>query len=159
MHLMRISFEGPTGLALPSPNYSRLTRRSSSSLNTLDSSHYKTPPPWERLRPNPSPRERRRRELAYELRLRPLMANATSSRGRSAPLRLENPFSLKVGHVFTGFGVGCGVGIGVGRPIYFGIVVHDLCLLGNLLEQFVCRNYRLFRVSILACSNHGLYSI
>ncbi|KAL0923302.1 hypothetical protein M5K25_007354 [Dendrobium thyrsiflorum] len=33
---------------------------------------------------------------------------------------MENPFSLKVGQVFTGFGVGCGIGIGVGRPIYFG---------------------------------------
>lgn len=33
---------------------------------------------------------------------------------------MENPFSLKVGQVFTGFGVGCGIGIGIGRPIYFG---------------------------------------
>ncbi|CAH9071388.1 unnamed protein product [Cuscuta epithymum] len=30
---------------------------------------------------------------------------------------IENPFALKVGQVFTGFGIGCGVGIGVGRPI------------------------------------------
>ncbi|PKA53320.1 DNA polymerase epsilon subunit 1 [Apostasia shenzhenica] len=35
---------------------------------------------------------------------------------------MENPFSLKVGQVFTGFGVGCGIGIGVGRPIYFGAI-------------------------------------
>jgi hypothetical protein len=34
--------------------------------------------------------------------------------------RMENPFSVKVLQVFTGFGVGCGVGIGVGRPIYLG---------------------------------------
>ncbi|KAK9071797.1 hypothetical protein SSX86_008226 [Deinandra increscens subsp. villosa] len=30
---------------------------------------------------------------------------------------IQNPFTLKVGQVFTGFGVGCGLGIGVGRPI------------------------------------------
>ncbi|KAK1262567.1 hypothetical protein QJS04_geneDACA018384 [Acorus gramineus] len=35
---------------------------------------------------------------------------------------MENPFSLKVGQVFTGFGVGCGIGIGVGRPIYLGAI-------------------------------------
>uniref|UniRef100_A0A2N9G4K3 Uncharacterized protein n=1 Tax=Fagus sylvatica TaxID=28930 RepID=A0A2N9G4K3_FAGSY len=32
-------------------------------------------------------------------------------------IRIQNPFTLKVGQVFTGFGVGCGIGIGVGRPI------------------------------------------
>ncbi|CAI5503088.1 unnamed protein product [Closterium sp. Naga37s-1] len=31
-----------------------------------------------------------------------------------------NPFALRVGQVFTGFGVGCGVGIGVGRPVNLG---------------------------------------
>ncbi|KAK1285614.1 hypothetical protein QJS10_CPB20g01372 [Acorus calamus] len=35
---------------------------------------------------------------------------------------MENPFSLKVGQVFTGFGVGCGIGIGVGRPIHLGAI-------------------------------------
>ncbi|XP_020586238.1 uncharacterized protein LOC110028644 [Phalaenopsis equestris] len=35
---------------------------------------------------------------------------------------MENPFSLKFGQVFTGFGVGCGIGVGVGRPIYFGAI-------------------------------------
>lgn len=35
-------------------------------------------------------------------------------------IRIENPFTLKVGQVFTGFGIGCGVGIGVGRPINLG---------------------------------------
>ncbi|KAK8964322.1 hypothetical protein KSP40_PGU008556 [Platanthera guangdongensis] len=35
---------------------------------------------------------------------------------------MENPFSVKVGQVFTGFGVGCGVGIGIGRPLYFGAI-------------------------------------
>lgn len=47
-----------------------------------------------------------------------------SSRERRLPppaYRMENPFSVKVLQVFTGFGVGCGVGIGVGRPIYLGI--------------------------------------
>jgi hypothetical protein len=33
---------------------------------------------------------------------------------------IENPFTLKVGQVFTGFGIGCGVGIGVGRPLNLG---------------------------------------
>lgn len=36
------------------------------------------------------------------------------------PIRIGNPFTLKVGQVFTGFGIGCGVGIGVGRPINLG---------------------------------------
>lgn len=39
----------------------------------------------------------------------------------SENLRIEFPFTLKVGQVFTGFGVGCGLGIGVGRPINLGI--------------------------------------
>lgn len=34
--------------------------------------------------------------------------------------RIENPFTFKVGQVFTGFGVGCGIGIGAGRPINLG---------------------------------------
>ncbi|XP_042000977.1 uncharacterized protein LOC121750504 isoform X2 [Salvia splendens] len=38
------------------------------------------------------------------------------------PMKLENPFTIKVGQVFTGFGVGCGVGIGVGRPINLGAI-------------------------------------
>ncbi|XP_019179647.1 PREDICTED: uncharacterized protein LOC109174869 [Ipomoea nil] len=36
--------------------------------------------------------------------------------------RIENPFTLKVGQVFTGFGIGCGIGIGVGRPINLGAI-------------------------------------
>ncbi|KAL2903045.1 hypothetical protein RDABS01_028127 [Bienertia sinuspersici] len=36
---------------------------------------------------------------------------------KSGSFRIEFPFTLKVGQVFTGFGVGCGLGIGVGRPI------------------------------------------
>ncbi|CAI0532929.1 unnamed protein product [Linum tenue] len=35
-------------------------------------------------------------------------------------IRWENPFTFKVGQVFTGFGIGCGVGIGHGRPIHLG---------------------------------------
>ncbi|CAI7919872.1 unnamed protein product, partial [Closterium sp. NIES-54] len=34
--------------------------------------------------------------------------------------RWANPFVVRVGQVFTGFGVGCGVGIGVGRPVNLG---------------------------------------
>lgn len=39
---------------------------------------------------------------------------------QSGMMRIEFPFTLKVGQVFTGFGVGCGLGIGVGRPINLG---------------------------------------
>ncbi|KAJ8543524.1 hypothetical protein K7X08_006047 [Anisodus acutangulus] len=37
-------------------------------------------------------------------------------------MRIENPFTLKVGQVFTGFGIGCGIGIGVGRPLNLGAI-------------------------------------
>ncbi|KAJ7952571.1 putative Transmembrane protein [Quillaja saponaria] len=36
---------------------------------------------------------------------------------RNQGIRIENPFTLKVGQVFTGFGVGCGVGTGFGRQL------------------------------------------
>ncbi|KAK8285108.1 hypothetical protein V6Z12_D08G202600 [Gossypium hirsutum] len=45
---------------------------------------------------------------------------ATNQRKGFEGIRLENPFVLKVGQVFTGFGIGCGIGIGVGRPINLG---------------------------------------
>ncbi|KAF3787620.1 hypothetical protein EJ110_NYTH22714 [Nymphaea thermarum] len=35
---------------------------------------------------------------------------------------MENPFTFKVGQVFTGFGVGCGIGIGVGGPLNLGAI-------------------------------------
>ncbi|KAL8488590.1 hypothetical protein ACS0TY_024296 [Phlomoides rotata] len=37
-------------------------------------------------------------------------------------IAIENPFTLKMGQVFTGFGVGCGIGIGVGRPLNLGAI-------------------------------------
>ncbi|KAL6556249.1 hypothetical protein OROGR_005537 [Orobanche gracilis] len=37
-------------------------------------------------------------------------------------MRMDNPFTLKVGQVFTGFGIGCGVGIGVGHPLNIGAI-------------------------------------
>ncbi|WCJ25794.1 hypothetical protein M5689_007653 [Euphorbia peplus] len=43
-----------------------------------------------------------------------------NQRKASQGLKIENPFTLKVLQVFTGFGVGCGVGIGVGKPINLG---------------------------------------
>lgn len=43
-------------------------------------------------------------------------------------IRLENPFTLKVGQVFTGFGIGCGAGIGVGRPLNLGTFCYSLCV-------------------------------
>ncbi|KAL3630040.1 hypothetical protein CASFOL_023024 [Castilleja foliolosa] len=39
---------------------------------------------------------------------------------RAMNMKLENPFTLKMGQFFTGFGIGCGVGIGVGSPINLG---------------------------------------
>ncbi|PON64610.1 hypothetical protein PanWU01x14_123220 [Parasponia andersonii] len=46
-----------------------------------------------------------------------------TNQGKPSPgIRLENPFTLKVGQVFTGFGFGCGIGIGVGRPINLGAI-------------------------------------
>ncbi|XP_022737942.1 uncharacterized protein LOC111290750 isoform X2 [Durio zibethinus] len=47
---------------------------------------------------------------------------ATNQRKGFGGIRLENPFTLKVGQVFTGFGIGCGIGIGVGRPINLGAI-------------------------------------
>ncbi|CAI8589108.1 unnamed protein product [Vicia faba] len=41
----------------------------------------------------------------------------TKNEGNAIGIGIENPFTLKVGQVFTGFGIGCGVGIGVGRPL------------------------------------------
>ncbi|KAM1787568.1 uncharacterized protein LOC126626668 [Malus sylvestris] len=46
----------------------------------------------------------------------------TNERRPSGGIRIQNPFTLKVGQVFTGFGIGCGVGIGVGRPINLGAI-------------------------------------
>ncbi|KAI3865054.1 hypothetical protein MKX03_017684 [Papaver bracteatum] len=53
-----------------------------------------------------------------------ITTNSTSTRmdsiikeRRKPGFQVENPFTLKVGQVFTGFGVGCAVGIGVGRPL------------------------------------------
>ncbi|XP_073049508.1 uncharacterized protein [Primulina eburnea] len=37
-------------------------------------------------------------------------------------MSFESPFTLKVGQVFTGFGIGCGIGIGIGRPLNLGSV-------------------------------------
>ena len=49
-----------------------------------------------------------------------IKGRVTSEKGQFGGIRIENPFTLKVGQIFTGFGVGCGVGIGVGRPINMG---------------------------------------
>ncbi|XP_051114767.1 uncharacterized protein LOC127240251 [Andrographis paniculata] len=45
--------------------------------------------------------------------------NDTKQAGR---MRFENPFALKIGQVFTGFGIGCGIGIGYGRPLNLGAI-------------------------------------
>ncbi|KAL6641469.1 hypothetical protein ACP70R_019650 [Stipagrostis hirtigluma subsp. patula] len=50
------------------------------------------------------------------------MASPRERRLPPPAFRVENPFSVKVLQVFTGFGVGCGVGVGVGRPIYLGMI-------------------------------------
>ncbi|KAJ8451067.1 hypothetical protein Cgig2_026876 [Carnegiea gigantea] len=54
-------------------------------------------------------------------------ASTSSSEGsiiiqKRGTMRIENPFTIKVGQVFTGFGVGCGLGIGVGRPLNLGAI-------------------------------------
>jgi hypothetical protein len=41
-------------------------------------------------------------------------------------IRFSNPFTLKFGQVFTGFGIGCGVGIGVGSPLNLGTTLLSL---------------------------------
>ncbi|XP_050378289.1 uncharacterized protein LOC126795504 [Argentina anserina] len=50
-----------------------------------------------------------------------VVANERKTSGGGG-IRIGNPFTLKMGQVFTGFGIGCGVGIGVGRPINLGAV-------------------------------------
>ncbi|WJZ82528.1 hypothetical protein VitviT2T_002282 [Vitis vinifera] len=50
------------------------------------------------------------------------MEGVNNEIGNQPRMRIENPFTLKVGQVFTGFGIGCGVGIGVGRPINMGAI-------------------------------------
>lgn len=46
-------------------------------------------------------------------------------------IQIGNPFTLKVGQVFTGFGLGCGIGIGVGRPINLGTLLFHFHILGS----------------------------
>ncbi|XP_057449770.1 uncharacterized protein LOC130741023 isoform X2 [Lotus japonicus] len=50
------------------------------------------------------------------------MESSSESERDGIGIRIENPFTLKVGQVFTGFGIGCGVGIGVGRPLNLGAI-------------------------------------
>ncbi|TKY70783.1 hypothetical protein E2542_SST07076 [Spatholobus suberectus] len=50
------------------------------------------------------------------------MESGRVSSEKKNAIRIENPFTLKVGQVFTGFGIGCGVGIGVGRPLNLGAI-------------------------------------
>lgn len=56
-------------------------------------------------------------------------------------MRIENPFTLKVGQVFTGFGIGCGIGIGVGRPLNLG-TRHSFSFL--LINQKKTWNLKIF---------------
>ncbi|KAK9275217.1 hypothetical protein L1049_022479 [Liquidambar formosana] len=46
----------------------------------------------------------------------------TNQKWTPPAIRIENPFTFKVGQVFTGFGIGCGLGIGVGRPLNLGAI-------------------------------------
>lgn len=67
------------------------------------------------------------------------MEGVNNEIGNQPRMRIENPFTLKVGQVFTGFGIGCGVGIGVGRPINMGTPL--LSLPPNFyfpLSKFIC---------------------
>lgn len=62
------------------------------------------------------------------------MVVVANERKPGGGIRMGNPFTLKVGQVFTGFGIGCGVGIGVGRPINLGTHIP---LLNNCLSLSV----------------------
>eukprot|EP00250_Pteridium_aquilinum_P009298 c18578_g1_i2 orf=153-980(+) len=55
--------------------------------------------------------------------------------GSGGPLafKLHNPFALRVGQVFTGFGVGCGIGIGFGRAIN----IRAIPVLGNVAGEAI----------------------
>lgn len=67
------------------------------------------------------------------------MESGISDRRREGEgIRIENPFTLKVGQVFTGFGIGCGVGIGVGRPLNLGTLFLFFFLL--LLLHYIARH-------------------
>ncbi|KAH7425445.1 hypothetical protein KP509_11G054200 [Ceratopteris richardii] len=48
-------------------------------------------------------------------------------------LKFHNPFTVRVGQVFTGFGVGCGIGIGVGRPIN----IRAVPVIGNVAGEAI----------------------
>lgn len=58
-------------------------------------------------------------------------------------VRIQNPFTFKVGQVFTGFGIGCGLGIGVGRPINLG--------------TFSLRLYKLFHELVRIMDFRGIF--
>lgn len=62
------------------------------------------------------------------------MVVAINQRKGFEGIRLENPFVLKVGQVFTGIGIGCGIGIGVGRPINLG-TAHSFLFLVHFFMQ------------------------
>ena len=50
-------------------------------------------------------------------------------------IQIGNPFTLKVGQVFTGFGLGCGIGIGVGRPINLGTLLFTFTFIFLALKK------------------------
>ena len=69
------------------------------------------------------------------------MESANDEIGNKQRMRIENPFTLKVGQVFTGFGIGCGLGIGVGRPINMGTPLFFFSpsqILSSSFYIFIC---------------------
>lgn len=71
-----------------------------------------------------------------------IIAVSSSSSSNKKGMGIENPFSLKVGQVFTGFGVGCGLGIGVGRPLNLGWLVGWLLPFYSILCMYVFMSTR-----------------
>ncbi|KAK9137845.1 hypothetical protein Sjap_008439 [Stephania japonica] len=63
---------------------------------------------------------------------------------KQVSIKWENPFALKVGQVFTGFGIGCGVGIGVGRPLNLGLAIKP----GVLHKLQSCIAEALMRIAL-----------
>ncbi|BBN00932.1 hypothetical protein MPTK1_2g03210 [Marchantia polymorpha subsp. ruderalis] len=57
-----------------------------------------------------------------------------------ASMKNQNPFTLRVGQILTGFGAGCGVGVGVGYPI----AVGSIPVLGDVMRPLTSAGSQAF---------------
>ncbi|KAG6555289.1 hypothetical protein Mapa_003332 [Marchantia paleacea] len=55
-------------------------------------------------------------------------------------MKNQNPFTLRVGQIMTGFGAGCGVGVGVGYPI----AVGSIPVLGDVMRPLTSAGSQAF---------------